>query len=97
VGLLNVVAQASAAAHGIARAYLAPGEQVTTLADWWLRHAHHPGARPPQIALLEDWRRELLGADLLAILDGKLAVTFAPGIRTAARGEPAIRLLKVNE
>ncbi|MCA1595459.1 MAG: ribonuclease D [Chloroflexi bacterium] len=62
--LLSLVAQARAAEHEISKSYLAPGDQITELAQWWVRH---PEQAPPDIPLLRDWRRELLGSELLQL------------------------------
>lgn len=83
VGLLGVVANARAGDNDISRTYLAPRDDVSQLASWWLKRDN---ATPPQIALLEDWRCELLGQELLDLLDGKLSLVFdktpnAPAIK----------------
>ena len=87
-GLLGVVANARAADHDISRTYLAPRDDVFALANWWLRRDNSPA---PELPLLGDWRRELLGQELLDLLDGKAALVFdktpnAPAIRVTNQG-----------
>jgi ribonuclease D len=71
--LLGVVAQARAQENDIARPYLAPRDQVTTLAAWWLKR---DGSPPPNVDVLTDWRRELLGNELMDILQGRRALVL---------------------
>jgi len=85
--LLGIVIQLRAGQHDISRTYLAPREQVMTLASWWLRR---DGSTPPDMALLSDWRRELVGAELLELLDGRMTIAL-----DAAPGQPAIKVLKI--
>jgi ribonuclease D len=87
-GLLGVVAGARAAEHDISRTYLAPRDQIFALAAWWLRR---DGTPPPDLALLEDWRRELLGAELLDILQGRLVLAL-----DATPDQPPIRVVNVQ-
>jgi ribonuclease D len=87
-GLLGVVAGARAADHDISRTYLAAREQLTTLAAWWLKR---DGSPPPDLALLTDWRRELLGQELLDLLDGKLHLAF-----DATPNMPAIKVVATD-
>ncbi|MDQ3815640.1 MAG: ribonuclease D, partial [Armatimonadota bacterium] len=87
--LLGVMAQLRAGEHDIARTYLAPRDQLTALASWWLRHGRAAdGAPPPDLPLLEDWRRELLGAELLDVLQGRRALLF-----DATPDQPPLRLI----
>lgn len=81
--LLGSIAGARAADNDIARAYLAPRDQINALASWWLQRDDSP---EPDLPLLRDWRRELLGNELLELLDGKRVVVFD---RTP--GQPAVR------
>jgi ribonuclease D len=87
-GLLNVVAGARAADHDISRTYLAPRDQIFALAAWWLRR---DGTPPPDIPLLEDWRRDLLGAELLDILQGRLVLAL-----DATPDRPPIRVVHLQ-
>ncbi|MBV9864803.1 MAG: ribonuclease D [Abitibacteriaceae bacterium] len=90
--LLGLVAQVRAEEQSVSRAYLAPRDQLTALAAWWLRSSREhgdgqeqPGSHsktkidsrtPLDIPLLHDWRRELLGAELLELLAGRLAIAL---------------------
>jgi len=75
--LLGIVTQLRAGEHDISRTYLAPRDQLMALASWWLRHAKLGDATPPpDLPLLQDWRRELLGAELLELLEGRLALAL---------------------
>ncbi|HJS74285.1 MAG TPA: ribonuclease D, partial [Vicinamibacteria bacterium] len=56
----------------IAPSMLATRGDLKTLAA-----GHHHGKLPP-LPLLEGWRRELVGQDLLDILDGKKALRLDP-------------------
>ena len=83
--LLGSIAGARAGDNDIARPYLAPRESINDLASWWLRRNDAP---EPDLPLLRDWRRELLGQELLELLAGKRSVVFdrtpgAPAIRTS--------------
>jgi ribonuclease D len=97
-GLLNVVTQLRASQQEISRTYLAPRDQLSALAAWWLRN---DGSAPPEIPLLEDWRRELLGAELLKVLSGELAITLdgqSRNTRSSSRtGEecPVVQLVPI--
>lgn len=97
-GLLNVVTQLRASEQEISRTYLAPRDQLSTLAAWWLRN---DGSAPPEIPLLQDWRHELLGEELLKVLSGELAITLdggARGSRASSRtGEecPVVQLVPI--
>ena len=84
-GLLGVVAGARAADHDISRTYLASRDQLNTLAAWWLRR---DGSDAPDLPILKDWRRELLGAELLDLLSGKLHLAF-----DSTPNQPAIKVI----
>jgi ribonuclease D len=88
-GLLGVVAGARAGDHDISRAYLAPRDQLNALAAWWLKR---DGSNTPDLPILTDWRRELLGQELLDLLDGKLHLAF-----NNAPGEPAIKVVNTKD
>jgi ribonuclease D len=82
--LLGSIAGARAADNDIARAYLAPRDQINALASWWLQRDDSP---EPDLPLLRDWRRELLGQEPLDLLNGQRVVVFdrtpgAPAVRT---------------
>jgi ribonuclease D len=87
-GLLGVVAQLRAAEHDVSRTYLASREQLAALATWWLRGGSTP---PPDIPLLSDWRRELLGNELLDLLQGRLAVPL-----DATPKQPAVCVVQLG-
>lgn len=78
VALLGLIASARATAHDVSRTYLAPREQLIELASWWLEHEGDASAHPPDLPLLHDWRGELLGRDLVHLLNGELAVVMNP-------------------
>lgn len=84
--LLGVVAQQRALAHGIARPYFAPRDQIKDLAAWWLKRDNSP---LPDLEILNDWRRELLGNELLELLSGQRAIALD------ANDETAIRVVKL--
>ena len=85
--LLGVVAQQRALANDIARPYFAPRDQIKDLAAWWLQRDDSP---PPELEILSDWRRELLGEELLELLSGQRAIALD------AADESAIRVVKIN-
>jgi ribonuclease D len=72
-GLLNVVTQLRADDLEISRSYLAPRDQLNALASWWLKS---DSSAPPDLPVLKDWRRELLGDELVALLEGRLAISL---------------------
>lgn len=82
-GLLGVVVSARAVDHDISRTYLAPRDQINAVAAWWLRR---DGSPPPDVQLLADWRRELVGNELLELLSGKIAIVLSD-----KQGDAAIR------
>ncbi len=94
VALLGVVAGARATLHDVSRTYLAPRDPVMALADWWLQSkdqkARGEDVEKPDLALLKDWRAELLGNDLLRLLDGELVVKM-----DAATGLPILQEVSV--
>jgi ribonuclease D len=91
--MLGVVAQARALEHDISRTYLAPRDQLQTLASWWLRGE---GDLPP-LELLRDWRRDLLGAELLDLLDGKLALALDGAAARNSPDAPVVRVISNRE
>jgi ribonuclease D len=83
-GLLNVVTQLRADECEISRSYLAPRDQLNALAAWWLKN---DGTEPPDLPLLHDWRHELLGEELMSLLQGRLAISLDGSSRgRASRG-----------
>jgi ribonuclease D len=77
--LLGVVAGLRADENQIARTYLAPRDQLTALAHWWWSGDEN---WPPESPLLADWRRELVGEELLAILRGEVEIALDPQTKT---------------
>lgn len=84
--LLGVVAQQRALTNDIARPYFAPRDQITALAAWWLKK---DGSPVPDLPILSGWRRELLGAELLELLEGRRAIALN------ANDETAIKVVEV--
>lgn len=84
--LLGVVAQQRALENGIARPYFAPRDQIVQLAIWWLKR---DGSPPPDLEILSDWRRELIGEELLDLLSGRRALALD------AEGETAVKVVKL--
>lgn len=76
VALLGVVAGARATANDVSRTYLAPREQLSTLGAWWLKMQRGIIEERPELPLLTDWRGEIMGDDLLRLLDGELVVAM---------------------
>lgn len=76
--LLGVVAGLRADENQIARTYLAPREQLSTLASWWFNDE----STPPDIPLLQDWRREIVGEELLKLLRGEIEVALDPSTKS---------------
>ncbi len=91
-GLLNVVTQLRADENEISRSYLASREQLNTLASWWLKT---DGADVPDVPVLKDWRRELLGEELLELMNGRLAISLDGTRRGAERGEETDSVVRV--
>ncbi|HEX8465679.1 MAG TPA: ribonuclease D [Abditibacterium sp.] len=88
VALLGVVATARATSEDVSRNYLAPRDALWELASWWLQN---PAAEPPQdeeLAILADWRGEILGHDLLRLLNGQEVIALNP-----ATGLPELRAM----
>ncbi len=85
-GLLNVLTQLRSDENDISRSYLASREQLNTLAAWWLKSEGTPA---PELPVLKDWRRELLGEELLELMAGRLAIALDGTRRAAERDEEA--------
>ncbi|HET6382470.1 MAG TPA: HRDC domain-containing protein [Armatimonadota bacterium] len=94
--LMGVITQARALQNGIARTYLATGDQLTALADWWLRRARGGSQELPDIPLMSDWRFELLGKELLELLEGKLAVALKTPPDLSRSNQISIRVLSIT-
>lgn len=102
--LLGLVAQVRAAEQSVSRTYLAPRDQLVALAAWWFNYsnANHQRkdnpkeqkeshSRPPDLPLLHDWRRELLGAELLELLQGHVALALDAGAE-----ESVVRVVNIS-
>ena len=83
-GLLNVVTQLRAEELEISRSYLASRDQLNALSAWWLKA---DSSEPPKLPLLESWQRELLGEELLDLLNGRLAISLDGTARGRSRDE----------
>ncbi len=87
VALMNVVATARATSEEISRSYLAPREAIGELAQWWLdRAANQQVAEASTLEIADGWRGEILGRDLLKLLDGQAVIAL-----DAATGLPQLR------
>ena len=89
VSLLGVVVGARSTAEDVSRNYLARRDEMFALASWWLKHHSGQELPMPDIELLQDWRGELVGRDLLRLLGGELvialdALTGLPELKTLA-------------
>lgn len=78
VALLGVVASARAAKEDLSRNYLAPRDALHDLATYWLENhdaeAPNDTQNEEELAILEGWRGEILGRDLVKLLDGNAAI-----------------------
>ena len=80
VALLGVVATATAAAQEISRSYLAPRDALWELAKWWLDRSEGETVEDvSKLTVMEEWRGEILGRDLLGLLDGRAVIALDPG------------------
>ena len=79
IALLGVVATAMATAQEISRSYLAPRDALGELAQWWLDRSNGETVSDVSaLEIMEDWRGEILGRDLLRLLDGQAVVALDP-------------------
>jgi ribonuclease D len=76
VSLLGVVAGARATAQDVSRNYLAPRDALWELATWWLKGQKETDE---ELSLLSDWRGEILGHDLLKLLNGEAVIALDKG------------------
>lgn len=88
--LLSTLAALRADEQQISRAYLAPRDQLAALANWWVTPRDDEPA-PPALPVLSDWRRALVGDELLRFLNGELALTVEPQARLDTV-TPAVRI-----
>jgi ribonuclease D len=72
VALLGVVVGSTATAHDVSRNYLGKREEQFELAKWWLEGQAED--KKPEIDLLDGWRYELVGKDLIRLLNGELVI-----------------------
>ncbi len=73
--ILSGIVQARCREAAIAPRFVATRRDIDELIAWWLVGDHD---QEPAIPLLEGWRRDLVGADLLEWLQGKTAVVVDP-------------------
>ena len=83
VSLLGVVAGGRATSSDVSRSYLAPREQLWELANRWLKNELGDAS---DLEIMQDWRGELVGHDLLALLRGQRSVAL-----DQASGLPILR------
>ena len=85
--LLGIIASQRADEAEIARTYLAPRDQLLSLAAWSIERqagSTPAGSTPgtatarPDLSICKDWRGELVGEELLNLLDGKLSIAINP-------------------
>ncbi|PQV64792.1 ribonuclease D [Abditibacterium utsteinense] len=80
VALLGVVATARATAQDVSRNYLAPRDALFDLANDWLKSHESNSTKneetPEELAILQDWRGEILGRDLLELLNGNAVIAL---------------------
>ncbi len=78
VALLGVVATARATAQDVSRNYLAPRDALFDLASGWLKNLENeaPQDSAPELVILQDWRGEILGRDLVKLLDGDAVIAL---------------------
>ena len=75
--LMGVVATARATSEEISRSYLSPRDAVTELAQWWLDRAQDETlADASHLEIMQGWRGEILGRDLLKLLDGEAVIAL---------------------
>ena len=87
VALFNVIATARATSEEVSRSYLAPRDAIGELAQWWLdRSAGDAVSDASQLEIMQSWRGEILGRDLLKLLDGQAVIAL-----DAQTGLPQLR------
>lgn len=74
--LMGTIVQLQADSHDIARSYLASRQQLVSLAGWWLQRRRGEAAEVPDLPLLADWRYELVGRQLMQLLEGKARIVL---------------------
>ncbi len=79
VALFNVIATARATSEEVSRSYLAPRDAIGELAQWWLdRSAGDAVSDASPLEIMQSWRGEILGRDLLRLLDGQAVIALDP-------------------
>lgn len=78
IALLGVVVSATAAAQDVSRSYLAPREALFELATHYLDGTLD---KIGDLPVLQDWRGELVGRDLVALLRGGKVVGFDDALK----------------
>lgn len=73
--ILSGIVQARCREASIAPRFVATRREIDDLIAWWLVGDR---SKEPDLPLLDGWRRELVGADLLNWLQGKTAVVVDP-------------------
>ncbi len=73
IALLGVVVSATAAAQDVSRSYLAPRETLFELATHYIEGTLD---QIHDLPVLQDWRGDLVGRDLLALMKGEQVVGF---------------------
>ncbi|MGE3960327.1 MAG: ribonuclease D [Dehalococcoidia bacterium] len=73
--ILSGIVQARCREASIAPRFVATRREIDELIAWWLVGDR---SQEPDLPLLDGWRRELVGADLLNWLQGKTAVVVDP-------------------
>ncbi len=78
IALLGVVVSATASAQDVSRSYLAPRETLFELATHYINGTLD---EINDLPVLQDWRGELVGRDLLALLRGQRVVSFDDALK----------------
>ena len=73
--ILSGIVQARCREASIAARFVAPRRDIDELIGWWLVGDR---AQEPDVPLLQGWRRELVGQDLMDWLHGRTAVVVDP-------------------
>lgn len=79
--MLDTLLRMRAEDESIAANILASQSELGDLASWGRKRV----GEPPKLALLHGWRRELVGNDMLRLLNGEIALMIDP-----AKGKPVI-------
>jgi len=85
IALLGVVVSSTATAQDVSRSYLAPREALFELATHYLEGTLDEITDLP---VLQDWRGELVGRDLLALLKGQRVVGFDDELKLPVLQQP---------